>query len=820
MPRQGPRRRRLRPILAIGATLGFVILAAGAFIIVRLRASLPLLDGRSTLAGLSAPVEITRDAAGRPTLVASSRTDALRALGWLHGHERRFQMDLQRRSAAGELSGLFGEATVAYDRQRRRHQMREVAERAWAVLPARQRADLEAYAAGVNAGVAALGGRPFEYQLLRLDPDPWTPVDSLLSGMAMYFSLQVPGTRPDALRAAWDDALGTRVTEWLWADPAATRWSSPNTGPTRPPLLPPPPEVLDLRSPAPTASAPTRRGIAGADPAETLHAGSNAFAVAGRRTADGRAILANDPHLSLGLPNTWYPAHGRWTAEDGSTHSISGATLPGLPVWAIGSNGHVAWGMTHAAVDSVDAVVVETVPGDPDHYLSPDGPLPFVDHAEQISVRGRPSVTEVVRTTIWGPLEGTDAQGRPLALRWVAHLPVALDLTLGDLPGARTLEEAVDTGARAAGPALGMIVASADGRIGWVLAGALPLREGFDGRTAGTWSDGSRRWTGLVPPAGHPRIIDPPSGFIWTANALADARPSAREIPEDADMDPGLRSSRIRDRLAALSDRSDLSPEHLLAIALDAQSAALLPWRDVLLNHLQASATTPGSERAALAAGLRSWDGTMAVDSVPARVVRSFRQQVAIRALTPFSSRVASAGKGFEPFARSWSNGVPQNVHEALLQLAELKPPHLLDPRFADWDALFAEALKDVLRQAREAGGLSRFTWGAVSSPRILHPLSLAVPLLAPFLDAPDQPLPGESDSPRANARAFGASLRIAVSPGAEDQGLFHMPGGVSGHPWARHYLAGHADWVAGSATPLRPDSSSHRLVLQPQEPR
>src|SRR6185295_7606288 len=298
-----PRRRRLR---IVGRTLailaGLLVVAgggSGVWLHNRMEASLPQLDGELALAGLSSPVEVERDDLGVPTIHAANRVDAARALGFLHGQDRFFQMDLLRRQAAGELAELVGRGALEVDRAHRRHRLRDVARRIMAAAKPEDKALLGAYAEGVNAGLAGLGAEPFEYLALRADPAPWLPEDSILAVYAMFFELHDETGGWESDLGVLHDMMPEPMFEFL--TPTGTEWDAPLVGEAFavPPI--PGPEVFDLhRRPALPKAAfkapgPERWGVAprqrGADweggPAAL---GSNNWAVAGSHTADGRAL--------------------------------------------------------------------------------------------------------------------------------------------------------------------------------------------------------------------------------------------------------------------------------------------------------------------------------------------------------------------------------------------------------------------------------------------------------------------------------------------------------------------------------------------------
>ncbi len=430
-----PRRSVARRILLVLAVLIVVlaVAAGGGWFWFRgqLEASLPQLDGERAIAGLSAPVEIERDDLGVPTIRAATRADAARALGFLHAQDRFFQMDLLRRQAAGELAELFGPAALETDKEHRVHRFRDVARRVVAMAAGEERAVLDAYAAGVNAGLAALGSKPFEYLATGTDPAPWKAEDSILAVHAMFIELNDENGTSESNLGVLHDMLPPEMFELL--APRGTEWDAPIVGP---PFVTPPipgPEVFNLRrglSPATPATPAKAAAFRPEPPGESSSAlGSNNWAVAGTHTADGRALLADDMHLGIRVPNTWYRASIVRPDGRGGSLRLTGVTLPGTPMVAVGSNGHVAWGFTNSYGDWTDLVVLErTDARDPDLYRTPEGPKRLRKVAERIRVKGEKEATLEVKESVWGPVIDTDAQGRPRVLAWTAHHPEAVNL--------------------------------------------------------------------------------------------------------------------------------------------------------------------------------------------------------------------------------------------------------------------------------------------------------------------------------------------------------------------------------------------------------
>ncbi len=395
-----PRRRRWP--LVLGVTAAALALAAGgggAYLHARLRASLPQMEGERAVRGLGAPVRIERDALGVPVVRGGSRLDVARATGFLHAQERFFQMDLLRRSAAGELAALIGRPALEMDREARLLRLRLVARRAVRALRADERDLLAAYTGGANAGLGALGAPPFEYLALRAEPAPWRDEDSLLCALAMYRDLQGRQPWQESVLGLMRETLPPALADFL--APVGTEWDAPIEGGPIPMPAVPGPDVVDLRKAKPAAALavrPSEPGVLallgapiGFEPRgsddDAFARGSNNWAVSGAHTAHGGALLANDMHLGISVPNTWYRLSLVFPGVEGERR-VTGVTLPGAPFVVAGSNGHVAWGFTNSEGDWADLVLLEPDPQNPDAYLTPEGPRQLERETETIEVKG------------------------------------------------------------------------------------------------------------------------------------------------------------------------------------------------------------------------------------------------------------------------------------------------------------------------------------------------------------------------------------------------------------------------------------------------
>ena len=801
-----PRRtKRLRLVCGGFVLLALCALAVAGWFYARMRASLAALEGTFALPGLSASVTIERDALGVPTIRGATRVDVSRGLGWLHAQDRFFQMDLLRRRAAGELAEIIGAAAVPMDRESRRHGFRVKAREQLARTPPEERAVIASYTAGVNAGLGALGTKPFEYILLRTKPQPWREEDCLLVAYAMLLDLQGDAVARERDLLTMREYLGSETLAFFAAIAGPRDAALDGTSAALPPI--PSPKAINLRKSAklsqsqlPLSDAPFF--------SERPAPGSNAFALSGAHTATGAGLLANDMHLDLRLPNAWYRAALVWP-EAGGERRVIGVTLPGGPVVVAGSNGRVAWGFTNSAVDTSDLVVVASGIT-PDFYRAPGEvvPLQVEVRSETIAVKGADPLTVDYRWTIWGPIVGQDAGEHLLAQRWVGHEPGVINFNLLRMENVGTTAEAVEAAPHLGVPTLNMVIADTAGDIAWTIAGAIPKRVGFDGRLPVAWTFGDRRWDGLLKAAEVPAVFGRAAGQtgrLWSSNQ----RPlggAAGAVLGDGGYAEAMRGAQVRDDLSPLEHAV---PRDLLAVQLDDRALALERWHKLLLGVLTPAVVAARAERGELRALVEKWEGRASVDSVSYRLVRTFRQAVASRVLGPIFAPCVAADPGF---AR------PRRYEEQLWALGQEKPIHLLSPEFATWDAMFVAAVDDTLKTiAKEDTVLSRATWGQANTANIQHPLARVLPgWLAFWLRMPRDPLPGDHDMPRVQRANFGASERFVVSPGHEAEGIFEMPGGQSGHPLSPYFRAGHEAWVRGEPTPFLPGKAEHVLTLKP----
>src|SRR5512146_509986 len=794
------RRSLLRRLLLL---LVILLIAAASVGWLLMRASVPQLDGEISGPGLAGKVTIERDALGTATIRGRSRKDVAYALGFVHAQERYFEMDLMRRAAAGELSELIGPAALPTDRQRRPFRMRSRAAQVLAAAGPDERAAVSAYAAGVNAGLSALGSRPWEYWLLRVTPEPWRAEDSVLVMDAMFFDLHDSTNARELGFAKIRGALPESVYRFLSA--GGGPWDAPLLGPAMGfPALPPPSDI-DL-----TKVDPKLLKVPADKVERDKTPGSNSFAVNGALTSTQSALVANDMHLNLRVPNIWFRARLMYPSarRSGETIDLIGVTLPGVPALVAGSNRHVAWAFTNSYGDWMDWVRVNPDPGDRTKYKDKSGLQPLQVTHETIKVHGGADETIELRDTEWGPVIGEDADGTPLALAWTALLPGALNFDIIKLDVAETVDEAIATANDAGIAPQNFVVGDRAGNIGWTIAGRIPRREGgYDPLLPSDWSQPGTGWNGWLAPQEYPRLPNPPAQRLWTANARTlDFESADFRNLGDGGYDLGARTRQIRDDLKA---KEHFSPDDALAIQLDDRALFMRHWHDVLLETLERAGDA--AELAGMRKYATDWDERADPASVGYRLARTFRSEVTDTILDGFAAAVRAKFADFK---------MPHLAQAEVLVDAVLlrRPAHLLPPGYASWDDLLRKCAERVAKKLGDMpGGIAARTWGESNTAKIRHPLSGALPGLGQLLDMPADQLAGDSNMPRVAAPGFGASERFAVEPGHEEYGYFHMPAGQSDNPLSPFYGAGHSDWVKGRAMPFLPGETKYTLTLRPQ---
>jgi penicillin amidase len=740
---------------------------------------LPTTNGTLTVSGLRRPLRIDRDGWGIPHIQAENEHDAWFGLGFCHGQDRAFQLEILVRIVRGTLAAIVGANGLGVDRLSRRIGFRRAAEAQWAVLNAEVRDVIEGYAAGVTAG-ARRGARKLahEFALLRSRPTAWTALDVVaglkLQGFVLSSNWDVELARLKVLTADGPEALAA-------LDPAYPEWM-PVTAPSSRTAG----RALDrLADDLASFAVQVRAG-----------GGSNNWALAGSRTASGRPIVANDPHLPPSLPPAWYLAHLRtpdW--------AVAGATFVGGPGVPAGHNGFAAWGVTAGLTDNTD-LFLEQIGPDGQSVRQGDGFVPCTVHKEIIEVRGGGSVTEEVLVTPRGPIIGPALEGEieAISLRglWLDPLPVQ---GLLRVHRARTFDEARRYLAEWPTLPLNFVQADQAGRIGWQLFGQAPLRrKGWGTLPLPGWDPDAGWLDDTVPFEEMPHLANPAQGFVATANN--------RPIPEGSgpflsvDWLDGYRMSAI---VEALEGKADWDVPTTQALQV---SPRCLHWREIR-DAVLATPTDDTDTRRAVEL-LASWDGLAAADSPGAAVYELFVAEMTrrvARAKAPHSFEWA-LGRGHGLLLPHGFLAVRRLGH--LARLLRDQPENWFK---RTWPAEMADALRTVVRdlQARHGANPSSWRWGWVRLVTLRHLIDRRRPLdrifnIGPFPWGGDANTLSQASVPPLNPTGnpgMIASMRMVVDVGAWEEGRFILTAGQSGNPFSPHYADQFPLWRRGEGVPI-----------------
>jgi len=814
-----------------------VVLLAGAAAALYVLRSFPALDGRMQTAGLTQPVQVRRDGADVTHIEAATPFDAWFAMGYVHAQERTWQLEFNRRLMHGELSELFGPAALDTDRLMRTLDIAGAARRQYAGLPPFAREALQAYSRGIASfhqhRAQAL---PPEFLLLGARPGgaqgtPWSPEDSV--GWALMMALDLGGNW--GTEFARLSLVRTLPTDRLWQLMPPYPGEAPATSVDLQALYR---ELGVYRTPAGPVAAAHGQGAQPPLPVPWAHdlaaqagdpggRGSNNWVVAGRRTASGKPLLANDPHLGLGAPALWYFARLKapaGVAGDGSAVAgmdVVGATLPGLPFVVLGRTARAAWGFTNTAPDVQDLYLEQIDPADPKRYRTPDGWATFAEREETIRVKGQPDVRHRVRATRHGPvlsdaqpaLHGgvIDLDRHVLALRWSALDDDNQTVLAGLLANqARSVAELFTAFAHYHSPMQSVVAADVHGAIGFKAMGRVPVRgAGNDLRgvaPAPGW-DARYDWQGWMPLADTPQ--DDGAAHGWLATANQRITPPGYPHFITADWSLPYRQNRIAGRLEA-TPRHDMAS--LRALQQDTVSLAALQ----LLPHLVA-APTDHALAAQARALLQGWDGDMRADRAAPLIFAAWADELARGLVAP---RI-----GAERFAALYGRRDFRAGIEGMLQRGDgwwCQP--LTCPQQAG--AAFNRALDRLA--ALHGSDPARWRWGAAHPALSVHRPFGNVPALARWFDVRvpspgdaytvnvGQYNPAEKHDPFASRHA--PSLRAVYDLGDPEQSLFIYQTGQSGLVFSPRYRDMAGAWSQGGMRPLQlqPARYAHRLVLTP----
>jgi penicillin amidase len=876
--------RRLRIFGLVFALLAVV--AVAAFFLIRqhvrtaARENLPQLDGSLTVYGLAAPVTVARDARGVPHIRAGSLDDLVFAQGYVTAQDRLWQMDLLRRHASGQLAAILGRSMLGADRIQRALQLRAAADRAIASLPAEQRHWLEVYARGVNASLGAqMGHLPVEFRLIGYKPNLWTPRDSLLVELAMYQDLTTGF--PAKLGR---EALAAHLSPDLMADLYPTgSWRDHWPGEPAPDVTAPQPDIPDvpldesqskLRWPAipqgaGAVSATTLLALqqnlaAFHKPCSACIPGSNAWAVAGSRTASGKAMLSNDIHLSLSVPELWYEADlDAPNAAPLAEFHVAGITLPGIPFVVAGHNDHVAWGLTILGADVQDLYIEHTrgTPNGAQFQTVAGDWQPIRYRPELIHVRGAADVTLDVPLTRHGDVDTpvvssifSGGETRTISLRWTVYDPTVVNFPLLAIDSASDWASMLSAVSTWGGPPVNLIYADDQGHIGYHAIGPVPVRGDMNNPAplspvpidTAAPDAATHEWAGYIPFDQMPQAFDPPDGVLVSANGRVTS--DGYRYPITLNWEAPYRTERIYKILESGPGQTPapvhpLTSADMLAIQTDVFSEldqVIAQRLAYAIDHTSGALKDDKSLRQA-ADLLRNWDGNVDANAAAPAIVESARAalwpMLLVPKLAPQAAILLANGadlskdKSLSPdearAANLWQSYVWGERDSVEEEIVTHTPVRWLPATYPNWDDFLAAVVQRGLRDAHAPSDLGTWRFGNAFPIDLEHPIFARSPLLQSLVGMPTgtgpQPRSGDRSTVRQVDTSFGPSERFTTDFGDLDRTTLDLAVGQSGNPASPWYMDQFDDWLNGRtyALPFTPAATqptiTHTLTLTPQ---
>ena len=783
-------------VIAAAATL----IGIGVWLRRTMHQSLPQLDGKLHLPGLSAPVMVRRDSHGVPHIQAANMDDLFMAQGYVTAQDRLWQMDMARRVAAGDAAEVLGPALVKHDRMERILRIRETAERMIAGLSPNDRKYFEDYARGVNAFIDTHEDNlPAAFHLLIYKPEQWQPVDS---GLVLMEMVQM-------LDETWDQKLDRERVEARLGPTLAKQLYPVGSWRDHPPTQTAP----DLSSPeswvplAPLDSSQTQSSVRDLldlrELVEPWHnlcrgctPGSNEWVVSGAHTASGKPILSNDMHLPHEIPDIWYEAD----LEAPGFHA-AGVTIPGTPYVIAGRNDHIAWGFTAMYADMEDLYVEQT--NGQGEYRATDGSWkPFDHQQETIHVRGGRTVKVDVETTDHGPVVTPIIQHetRTIALRWSAYdIPQSDSLPLFALNTATNWTEFRAAMSHWWGPSLNVVYADDQGHIGYQAVGQIPNRP--HGIADFPINDFNHEWQGYIPFDQLPSTLDPASGVLATANARIT--PDGYPYVISGDWADPYRNERIWKWLAG---KNNLTSADMLNLQTDVYSEVdqeLAQRFAYAIDH--AKHTDPRLREAADM--MRTWDGVVAAGSAPAGIVNAAKSAFWPMLLKP------KLGDDWKLYHWSESGFARE-------QFITNNPTGWLPPGYATWDDFLAAVVNKGLETAPP--NLKSWRFGETRPVEIDHPLYGRLPWFKKWTGTGKQLGSGDISTVKQHGRTFGPSQRFTLDWGHPDAMTEDIVMGQSEDPLSPYYRDQWPYWYQGKTFILPytdadvEAQTAHTLQLEP----
>ena len=745
-----------------------------------LKSAIPSLTGSVQLRGLQGTVKVFRDRYGIPHIKAESELDAFFAQGFVTAQDRLWHMEYDRRRGSGRWAEAVGESGVAQDKMMRRFRLEASAKADYQVMDPHTKDVFDAYAAGVNAFITSGDALPVEYRITRLEPEPWQPWDGLTAYKVRHISMGVFESK--VWRARMVREMGPEAAGKLF----------PGFEPGYLMILPP-----GSTSPGPLDEGlkELAEGAAGLNHLNEMDTGSNSWVLCGSETATGKPILAGDSHRALDTPSAYYQNQVACPEFD-----VVGLSFPGVPGFPhFGHNGRVSWSVTHTAADYQDLYVERFQDG---KYLYKDRWLDAETHDETIKVRDGTDVHTKVTVTQHGPvIAGYPDQGSGLAFKYTATERASTwPEILWRMLRVENSKELVDSMSGWVDPCNNLLFADIHGNMGYLCRGRIPIRSRVNGWLPVPGWMGEHEWEGDIPFDELPVSINPPEGYIATANN----RPVGDDYPHyiAIDFTPEFRVRLVTEGLKSLHrpTAEDMEQVHAQRVSIPA-----LAYLGVVKQIDPKDAAIKAAKHLLL-----DWNGEMNANQVQPTIYSAMRDAMLKEVLeTNLTEKLAY--DAWHPADRglgSFSN----RLKARLVAMIEQDDRSLL-PEGDTWPTAVARALSKAVATLSErlGGDMGQWQWERVHQARPKHNLSAAFPELAELLDPPAIPSSGDGDTPLQGGYspanpATVTSLSVArysYDPSDWENSLWVVPLGSSGHPGSPHYADQSETWRQVKMIPM-----------------
>ena len=709
--------------------VALVIILAG-YIYISLRRALPQTEGTFTVAGITESVDVVRDEWGTTHIYAENEYDLFFAQGFTVAQDRMWQMEIFRRSPSGRMAEIVGNQAVFIDTFNRNMRMRQTAELIWEQMDADSQAILQAYTDGINAYLETnKNSLPIEYKIFLLEPEPWTPIDSLAWGNAI--SLQLSSNRRiELIRAQVVAAVGEEGMNMLFPSSAEDSPITVPAGVNSYAGL----EQIDL---TPLAQLDNLFG----SPVSGI--GSNGWVVDGSMTETGLPILANDIHIGLTMPSIWHAV-----GLHGGRFDVVGFTLPGVPGIITGHNADISWSITNLGSDSQD-YYIERLDDvfKPTQYLYEDEWLDLEHVQETIEVRGQKPVTVDFYISQHGPIMNfvleNPSISHPMALRWVQHEGSTLFTSILQLNMASNWEEFQTALSGWDSPGQNIFYADREGNIGYQAVGKIPLRPNDNGRLPVPGWTSENEWQGYIPYEELPSTYNPPEGFLLSANHRVE--PEGYPYYLSDSYTPGYRAQQIENLLLEYAPLSVADMDLIQEDTYSPQAVLLVPYLDVV------EANSPLEEEALTT--LRDWDLHANIEGAGASVFEAWQMRLLANIITDELGDETSTWYISGHYIRHATQHMPMLVD----MMAE--PNHAWfdnssTPEVETRDEIVQQSFEEAVAWLTRLQGddMSNWDWGRVHSVTFPHQPFNQIAILKDIFNSNTYPMRGGNFSVYTNS--------------------------------------------------------------------